>query len=64
MNAQQLQRQPVSPFLVASHVFGKTLGAVYAVSIHSARDIANTLWEKDKDSLVIFDLHGKFNAVQ
>lgn len=54
----------IKPFLVTSSVFGKTLGSVYAVSIQSARDIANTLWAKDRDSLVIFDLRSAFDGVQ
>lgn len=45
----------LKPFLVTSHVLGKTLGAVYAESIQSAGNIAKMLWAKDKDSLVIFD---------
>lgn len=64
MNTQQLHHQPATPFLVTSHVFGKTLGAVYAVSFQSAREIADRLWAKDKDALVIFDLHSKFGGVQ
>ena len=64
MSAQQLHYQHATPFLVTSPVFGKTLGAVYAVSVQSAKDIANTLWEKDKDALVVFDLRSKFDAMQ
>lgn len=56
MNAQQLHQQPATPFLVASRIFGKTLGAVYAASSQSAREIANTLWAHDRDALVIVDL--------
>lgn len=63
MNAPQLNQQPVSPFLVTSCAYGKTLGAVYAVSIQSATDIANTLWANDKDALVVFDL-SRGNCVQ
>ena len=54
----------LKPFLVTSNDFGKTLGSVYAVSIQSAMDIANTLWAKDKDALVIFDLRREFDGVQ
>ena len=54
----------LKPFLVTSNVFGKTLGSVYAVSIQSARDIANTLWAKDKEALVIFDLRRTFDGAQ
>jgi len=54
----------LKPFLVTSNVFGKTLGSVYAASIHSAREIANTLWADDKDSLVIFDIRNEFEGVQ
>lgn len=56
MNAQQLTPQSKVPFLVASRVFGKTLGAVYAASTQSARDIAHALWAQDRDALVIVDL--------
>ena len=52
------------PFLVTHSTFGKTLGSVYAVSIQSDRDIANTLWANDKDDLVIFDLRRTFDSVQ
>jgi hypothetical protein len=58
MNARQLHHQPVSAFLVTNCVSDKTLGAVYAVSIQSAKEIANTLWVKDKHALLLFDLHG------
>jgi hypothetical protein len=64
MNAQQLHHQPVSPFLVTNRISDKTLGAVYAVSIQSATDIANTLWVKDKDALFLFDLRKEFDGVQ
>ena len=54
MKAQH--QQAVTPFLVASRILGKTLGAVYAASTQSAMDIANTLWARDKGALVIVDL--------
>lgn len=54
----------LKPFLVTSNNFGKTLGSVYAVSIQSARDIANTLWAKDRDALVIFDFHREFDGAR
>ena len=57
MNAQN--QQTVTPFLVASRIFGKTLGAVYAASTESATDIANRLWAGDRDVLVIVDLGRK-----
>jgi hypothetical protein len=55
MNTQQLHHQPVLPFLVTNCVSDKTLGAVYAVSIQSAKDIANMLWVNDNDALLLFD---------
>jgi hypothetical protein len=64
MNTLQLHHQPVSPFLVTNRVSDKTLGAVYAVSIQSATDIANMLWVKDKDALFLFDLRKEFKSVQ
>lgn len=64
MNAQQRYHQPVSPFLVTNGVSDKTLGAVYAVSMQSARDIANTLWVKDKDALLLFDIRKEFEGTQ
>ncbi len=60
MNAQQLHRQPILPFLVTNCVSNKTLGAVYAVSIQSAKDIANVLWVNDNDALLLFDLRREF----
>lgn len=54
----------IKPFLVTSNVFGKTLGSVYAVSIQAAKDIADTLWANDKDTLVIFDLRREFDGVR
>lgn len=63
MNAQQLHHQPVLPFLVTNCVSDKTLGAVYAVSLQSAKDVANTLWVKDKDTLRIFDLRKEFDGI-
>jgi hypothetical protein len=62
MNARQLHHQPVSAFLVTNCVSDKTLGAVYAVSIQSAKEIANTLWVKDKHTLLLFDLHKEFKS--
>lgn len=64
MNAQQLHHQPVSPFLVTNRVSNKTLGAVYAISIQSAKEIANTLWIKDKHALLLFDLRKEFKSAQ
>ena len=64
MNVQQLDQQSVSPFLVINRDSDKTLGAVYAVSIQSATDIANTLWIQDKDALFLFDLRREFDGVQ
>ncbi len=61
---QQLHHPPASPFLVINLDSGKTLGAVYAASIQSASDIANTLWIKDKDALYLFDLRKEFDGVQ
>jgi len=54
----------LKPYLVTNHVSDKTLGAVYAVSIQSAKDIANTLWVNDKDALFLFDLREEFEGVQ
>jgi len=54
----------LKPFLVTSNASGKTFGSVYAVSIQSAKDIANTLWARDKDALVVFDLRKAFDSVQ
>ena len=56
MDAQQLHHQSASPFLVTNRYSNKTLGAVYAVSIQSAKEIANTLWVKDRHALRLFDL--------
>jgi hypothetical protein len=64
MNVQQLHHQPVSPFLVTNRFSDKTLGAVYAVSIQSAKEIANTLWVKDKHALLLFDLRKEFKSMQ
>lgn len=63
MNAQQLHQQAAIPFLVASRAMGKTLGAVYAASMQSAVDIANTLWADDREMLVIVDLRGSQRVV-
>lgn len=54
----------MKPFLVTSRVSHKTFGAVYAVSIQSAKDIADTLWEKDKGVLFLFDLREEFDGIQ
>ena len=51
------------PFLVASRTSNKTLGAVYAVSIQSAKDIAGTLWAKDRETLFLLDLREEFKGI-
>jgi hypothetical protein len=63
MTAQQLHHQPVLPFLVTNCVSNKTLGAVYAVSIQSAKDIANVLWVNDNDALHLFDIRREYEGV-
>lgn len=62
MRTQQLSKQTLLPFLVTDRVTEKTLGAVYAVSIQSAQNIANSLWINDKGTLKLFDLREEFNA--
>ena len=54
----------LNPYLVTNHRSEKTLGAVYAVSIQSAKDIANTLWGEDKDALFLFDIRKEFDGVR
>ena len=54
----------LKPFLVANIISGKIKGSVYAVSILSAKDIANILWAGDKEALVVFDLRKEFDGVQ
>jgi hypothetical protein len=54
----------LNPFLVTNRRSDKTLGAVYAATIQSAKDIASALWVKDKDALFIFDLRKEFEGVQ
>lgn len=56
MNSTTRGSPMLKPFLVASRISNKTLGAVYAASIESAKDIAGTLWANDKATLSLFDL--------
>ena len=54
----------LNPYLVTNHISNKTLGAVYATSIQSAKVIANALWIKDKGALCLFDLRKEFDETQ